>query len=403
MIFNPGSAGSDVSPRVTVASPDAVRTMPIVSPATAVPATGGRHRTPSRRTVVTVFFISNLVLFYAMSIAHTPYLGVAYFIWVGIFNLMIIAQFWSFANDVYTPEQGKRLFAIVGFGQTLGATCGGLLSKLLIGYLRVYELMLVAAALLVGYLFVVRVVHHRDRSESRRSAAIAEQPMLDRRGGFTLVMRDRYLLLIGLLLLLLNFVNTNGEYILGRVVTGDAARLVEAGATNGLPAQEFKEQFIGKFYADYFTWVSALTAFIQIFLVARVMQYIGVRAALFVLPVVSLGAYGIIAFVPILGLIRAAKIGENSLDYSLNNTVRQALFLPTSREAKYKAKAAIDTLFVRAGDLSSAGLVFLGTLIAMQPRDFAIVNMALVLVWLLIVIGIGRRHRVLMEAQREGL
>jgi ATP:ADP antiporter, AAA family len=261
--------------------------------------------------------------------------------------------------------------------------------------------MLVAAVLLVGYLFVVRVVHHRDRSESHQSAKNAEQPMQDRRGGFTLVMRDRYLLLIGLLLLLLNFVNTNGEYILGRVVTGDAARLVEAGATNGLPAQEFKEQFIGKFYADYFTWVSALTAFIQIFLVARVMQYIGVRAALFVLPVVSLGAYGIIAFVPLLGLIRAAKIGENSLDYSLNNTVRQALFLPTSRDAKYKAKAAIDTLFVRAGDLSSAGLVFLGTLIAMQPRDFAIVNMALVLVWLLIVIGIGRRHRVLMEAQRE--
>jgi len=352
-------------------------------------------------SIVTIFFISNLILFYAMSAANTPYLGVAYFIWVGIFNLMIIAQFWSFANDVYTPEEGKRLFAIVGFGQTLGATCGGLLSKLLIGHLRVHELMLVAAAFLVAYLFIIRVVHHRDRSESQEAAANAEKPMQDRRGGFALVARDRYLLLIGLLLLLLNFVNTNGEYILGRVVTGDAARLVAAGATSGMPAQEFTEQFIGKFYADYFTWVSALTAFIQIFLVARIMTRVGVRAALFVLPVVSLGAYGIIAFVPMLALIRAAKIGENSLDYSLNNTVRQALFLPTTREAKYKAKAAIDTLFVRAGDLSSAGLVFLGTLLAMQPRDFAIVNMALVLVWLLIVIGIGRRHRVLMEARRE--
>jgi AAA family ATP:ADP antiporter len=120
--------------------------------------------------------------------------------------------------------------------------------------------------------------------------------------------------------------------------------------------------------------------------------------ALFVLPVVALGAYGIIAFLPVLALIRAAKIGENSLDYSLNNTTRQALFLPTSRDAKYKAKAAIDTFFVRAGDLTSAGLVFLGTLLALQPRDFALINIALIIVWLFIVVRIGRRHRVLTGA-----
>jgi AAA family ATP:ADP antiporter len=352
-------------------------------------------------SLVTLFFVANLAVFYAMAVANTPFLGVAYFIWVGIFNLMIIAQFWSFANDVYTPEEGKRLFAIVGFGQTLGATCGGLLSKALIGRLRVHDLMLVAAAMLLGYLLLVRIVNRRDRSESRQAAANAEEPMKDPRGGFTLVAHDRYLLLIGLLLLLLNFVNTNGEYILGRVVTEQAAQLVSDGSTNGMGRDEFVEEYIGKFYADYFTWVSIATSFIQIFLVSRIMHRFGVRAALYVLPVVALGAYGIMAFIPVLALIRVAKVSENSLDYSLNNTVRQALFLPTSRDAKYKAKAAIDTLFVRAGDLSSAGLVFLGTLIAMQPRDFAIVNMALILVWLLIVAGIGRRHRKLVEVHRD--
>ena len=168
-----------------------------------------------------------------------------------------------------------------------------------------------------------------------------------------------------------------------------------------MPADDFVKQFIGKFYADYFTWVSVLTAFIQIFLVSRIMTRFGVRAALYVLPIVAFGAYGIIAFVPILALIRLSKIGENSLDYSLNNTARQALFLPTSREAKYKAKAAIDTIFVRAGDLSSAGLVFLGSLLAFRVRDFAFVNMALVLVWLLIVVGIGRRHRKLTETKND--
>ncbi len=353
-------------------------------------------------TIVTLFFAINLVVFYIMALANTPGLGIAYFIWVGIFNLMIIAHFWSFANDVYTPEQGKRLFAIIGFGQTLGAALGGVISKALIGRLHVHELMLVAGAILLCYLLVVRVVNRRTSTQSHASDAKAQAPLQDRRGGLGMVARDRYLLLIGLLLLLLNFVNTNGEYILGRVVTGEAARIVASGVTDGLSADEFTKQFIGKFYADYFTWVSVLAAAIQIFLVARVMRVIGVRAALYVLPLVALGAYGIIAFVPVLALIRTAKVGENSLDYSLNNTVRQALFLPTSRDAKYKAKAAIDTLFVRAGDLSSAGLVFLGTLLALQPRDFAIINMGLILVWLLTVVGIGRRHKVLMEAQNAG-
>lgn len=350
-------------------------------------------------SIVTLFFISNLFLFYFMAVANTPYMGVAYFIWVGIFNLMIIAQFWSFANDVYTPEQGKRLFAIIGFGQTLGATCGGLVSKALIGRLQVHELMLVAAAMLFAYLLLVRIVDRHAQQGPRETAANADEPMRDRRGGFALIARDRYLMLIALLLLVLNFVNTNGEYILGRVVTGEAARLVDAGATNGMPADDFVKQFIGSFYADYFTWVSALTAIIQIFFVSRILRRFGVRTALYVLPVVALGAYGIIAFIPFLALIRAAKISENSLDYSLNNTTRQALFLPTSREAKYKAKAAIDTLFVRAGDLSSAGLVFVGSLIALQPRDFAIVNMVLIVVWLVVVTRIGRRHRLLVEVQ----
>jgi AAA family ATP:ADP antiporter len=221
--------------------------------------------------------------------------------------------------------------------------------------------------------------------------------MIDRRGGFALIAKDRYLLLIALLLLLLNVVNTNGEYILGRVVSGKAAQLAAAGNTGGLGADEFVKQFIGSFYADYITWVSVVTALIQILLVSRILKRFGVRVALYVLPLVALGGYSILAFVPVLALIRVAKISENSLDYSLNNTARQALFLPTSREAKYKAKAAIDTLFVRAGDLSSAGLVFLGTLLAFQPRDFAIINMVLIIVWLLIIVGIGRRHRKLTE------
>ena len=355
-------------------------------------------------TWVTLFFAFNLVIFYALARAHMPYLGVAFFLWVGIFNLMIIAQFWSFANDVYTPEQGKRLFAIVAFGSSLGAILGAWIARQLIKPMGVYELMIVAAGILALCVILTWTVNGRERPTRDRAAGANEQPNVDAPlggpGAFQLVLGQRYLLLIAMLMLLLNFVNTNGEYILGKTVTNAAQRMVAEGRAGAVNPKEWTEQFIGLFYADFFGWVNAVGAVVQLFLVSRILKWFGVRVALFVLPLIAAGAYGLLAAVPILGLVRIAKIAENAIDYSLQNTSRQALFLPTSRAAKYKAKAAIDSFFVRGGDLLSTGLVFLGTRLAMSTRDFAAVNVGLVLVWLTIVALIAGEHRKLVPPAR---
>jgi len=110
-------------------------------------------------TWVTLFFISNLIVFYALGVAKTPLLGVAFFLWVGIFNVMIIAQFWGFANDVYTPEQGKRLFAIVAVGSNTGAILGAWVAKPLIAAAGVYVPLLIAAAMLGACIALSRRVH----------------------------------------------------------------------------------------------------------------------------------------------------------------------------------------------------------------------------------------------------
>jgi AAA family ATP:ADP antiporter len=107
------------------------------------------------------------------------------------------------------------------------------------------------------------------------------------------------------------------------------------------------------------------------------------------------------AFFPVLAIVRTAKILENSTDYSIQNTVRQALFLPTSREAKYKAKQAIDSFFWRAGDLLSAVVVFLGTTLAFGARQYAFMNIAFVGVWLVLVVAIVREHRKLVPVERR--
>ena len=122
-------------------------------------------------------------------------------------------------------------------------------------------------------------------------------------------------------------------------------------------------------------------------------RFMGVRGALFILPVLALINYSIIAVAPILAVVRVGKILENSTDYSIQNTLRQALFLPTSREAKYKAKAAIDTFFTRAGDVVSAGFVALGQVTGLPTAAFAGLNVALTGVWLWVAGQIAREHR----------
>ena len=131
----------------------------------------------------------------------------------------------------------------------------------------------------------------------------------------------------------------------------------------------------------------------QLFFVSRILKWFGVRAAVMVLPAIALLGYGCLTFFPILSVVRWVKTGENATDYSLQNTVRQVLFLPTTREQKYKAKQAIDSFFVRAGDVFSAGLVYVGSqLLALSPSGFAMVNVALVTVWLLLAFWTGREN-----------
>jgi AAA family ATP:ADP antiporter len=341
-------------------------------------------------TYVTFFFVACLLAFYAGALAHVPYLGVAFYIWVGIFNYSIIAQFWGFAADVYSNEQGKRLFAIVGIGSSAGAVAGSYLVKPLLHLLGkggLYTMMPIAGALLVVCVGFTRVVDRLEipspESESASAASKKDEPM-GKEGGFALVAKDKYLLLIGALTLLLNWVNTTGEYVLSRTLLAEAEalHLDKDGA----------ERFIGEFTSGYFSWVNVVAVTMQLFVVSRVFKYAGLRVALLIMPLVSLTGYAALTVAPILAFIRVAKIAENSLDYSLQNTTRQALFLPTSREAKYKAKAAIDTFLVRAGDVLSAGLVFVGTTLAFSTKQFALTNVILVGSWLLVALALGKLY-----------
>jgi AAA family ATP:ADP antiporter len=295
---------------------------------------------------------------------------------------------------VYSSERGKRLFPIVGIGSALGAWVGAVVSSALFARMGPYALMLVSAVGLSACVFLTRWTDRRERGAAPIGSASVEPPM-GKAGGFQLVLSQRYLLLIGLLVLVLNLVNTVGEYILGRLVVEDAAATIASGAAGGLT----QEALIGQFYGSFFGWVNLLGLLFQLFLVSRLFKWIGIRGTLFVLPIVATFSYGLLAAVPLLAVVSAVKVLENSSDYSINNTAKHALFLPTSREAKYKAKQAIDSFFWRTGDMLQGLIVFAGVQVALGIRGFALINLAFVAVWILLVFGIAAEHRKLTATE----
>jgi AAA family ATP:ADP antiporter len=335
-----------------------------------------------------VFFASNLVVFYLLGQAGLR-LGVVFYIWLGIFNVFVVSQFWAFANDLYTEGQGRRLFPLIGVGASLGAWVGAATVEPLIEGLAFtpFTLMLAGAAVLMAALSITVVVNRRVVRRTEENARI-DQKTLGKEGGFELVFRDRYLFWIAILIVLLNLVNTTGEYLLGRVVTANAAALFPA-------AEQLDESraYVGVFYGSFYATVNLVGFLLQLLVASRAIRYLGVRGSLFILPVLALVNYSVIAVAPLLAVIRVGKILENSTDYSIQNTVRQALFLPTTREAKYKAKAAIDTFGTRFGDVASAGIVLGGTAVGAATATFAWFNVGLTVAWLGVAGRIAREHR----------
>jgi AAA family ATP:ADP antiporter len=402
-----------------------------------VPAYGALASAVSRvklLNVTTFFVIATLVLFYlwgSLSGVGTA-IGLSFYIYLGIVNVFLIAQFWSFANDIYSESQGKRLFAIIAIGQSLGAVLG---PKIAASFAtNIFLLLLISAGIFFACVLLYNIINRREATSlSEASGSTVDQVSdaeapLAKGGGFGLVFKSRYLLLIALMILVTNVVNTTGEYILsnaaktyseeivpeldaGQLQVADAAALVMPGANENPEAAKAearqkalrgaRSEVIGAFYGNFFFWVNLVGVLVQMFLVSRIFKYMGVRAALFVLPVIAFGSYAAFAALGGLAVLRFAKTAENATDYSLQNTVKQALFLPTDRESKYKAKAAIDTFFVRFGDSAAAAIVAMGLhVLHLGPRAFALVNVGLVIVWIFLNVGIAGEHKKMVPDDR---
>jgi AAA family ATP:ADP antiporter len=339
-----------------------------------------------RRTLlitVTTFFAAHLVIFDALvhMKSHQLAVGIAFFVWLGCFNVLIVAQFWSFANDLYNREDGERLFPLVALGGSLGALVGVQLAKPLFHWIGTGHSLLLGALFLIAALALALSV---DRGATGGSSA----PPVPDASGPALLRHDRYLALIAALAVAKNAVNALGEYVLDRRLLESAHHVADSHA------------YIAAFKSDYLTGASAFGLIVQLTLVSRILKRIGSGAALCILPVLVIGGYSSLFVVPVLGLAMTVKVAENGTDYSLQKTAEQALYLVTSRAAKYKAKAIVDTVFVRLGDFMAAGTVALLVALAVPFRGVVAVTLLFALALLGISVELARLHRRRVRVRR---
>jgi len=290
----------------------------------------------------------------------------------------------------------------IAVGATAGAAAGAWLAKVLIhaNVFSTYSLLLAAAVALGGSLALLRF------AESRQPAPAATHPPAPvaesrSRGAFRLVLSHRYLLAVAVVILIANWVKTNSDNLLFAIVQEVVA--TEAGThgiTNAAALERFTADQTTSYYGDFFFWVNVGALVLQALAASRLLKYGGFRMIFLALPLFSLLAYPLVALIPTLFLFRLAKIGEESLSYSLHNTALQVLWLPTTREMKFKGKAAIDTLFVRIGDGLAAFTTFLAVQIfALPVREFFVLNALLALAWAGAAFVVVREHAALSNLQ----
>ena len=366
-----------------------------------------RFRRSALITRATLFCLSNMVVFWFLQpdffIQNLPGTGIAFYLWVGMFGVFVVAQFWAFAADVYTDEQGRRLIPLVAIGATAGAAMGSWITDIFVsGKIVPTEYLLIAAMIpLALSLVLTRLVDARQMAKAGAQKAKKADDV--GRGALGLVFRTPFLLAVGAITLLLSWVNTNGENLLFRVVQEVLEQQATArGISGDASILEFTRDGTTAFYGNFFFWVNICALVLQAVVASRLLKYGGFGVALLMLPVIALVSYSTMWVLPVLAVVKMMKIAENATDYSINNTARHVLWLPVSAEMKYKGKPAIDSLFVRVGDGLAALTVLVGVqFLALQTKTFFAFNVFLVIAWIAASVAVVGQHRRFSAAAKE--
>jgi AAA family ATP:ADP antiporter len=345
----------------------------------------------SRRRFIPIayrFFIANLLIFFVLLATlpkdHQIWAGRAFYIWTSVFNLFVVSVFWAFMADIFSTDQGKRLFGFISVGGTLGGIVGAGLTATLVQRVGTVNLLLISAVLLELSAQCVRLfptAFEGSRDSIRRKAAAAavsdEAPIGGGIwSGIAHDLRSPYLLGICAYMLLYAITSTLLYFQQADIA---AHAFTDRGARTA-------------FFAQIDLIVNVLTIFVQAFLTGRLLKWLGVGVTLALLPLLSVVGFTAMGFMPMLSLLVIFLTLRRAGNFAVARPAREVLFTVVSREDKYKAKSFIDTFIYRAGDQIGAWSFPAMGWLGLSMAGISFVAAPLAAIWLLISLWLGRKQ-----------
>jgi AAA family ATP:ADP antiporter len=333
------------------------------------------------------FFAVNILLFavalYVANPEQTVWVGRVFFIWTSVYNLFVVSIFWQMNVDLFSPEQGKRLFGFIAAGATLGAITGSAVTVSLARLVPPTALLIGAAGLLEVAVFAVGRL-------SRLSPALHHRPSETERpigggvfSGIANAVRSPYLLNVSVFILLFAITSTFLYFQQAGIVSHSFS---DRGAQTA-------------FFATVDLIVNCLTLGIQLFLTGRIIVLLGVGLALALLPALTFVGFGGLALAPTLPTIAMFQVLRRAGDYGIARPTREVLFTVVPREDRYKAKSFIDTFVYRLGDQVGAWSMALLRGFGEGTTTVALVAMPVALLWLVNALWLGRRQTAMAEEE----
>ena len=334
------------------------------------------------------FFAVNILVFAALfhwaDASQIIWVGRIFFVWVSVFNLFVVSVFWQMNVDVFTPEQGKRLFGVIAAGATVGAIVGSSVTAILARHVPPMLLLIGSAVVLEIAVFSVGRLSRLSAALSRRPGASAEAPIGGSVfAGVTRAVGSPYLLNVSVFLLLFAITSTFLYFEQAAIVSRSFR---DRGAQTA-------------FFATVDLLVNVLTLGIQLFLTGRIVLLLGLALPLALLPALTIVGFGVLALVPTVMAVAVFQVVRRAADYAIARPAREVLYTVVPREDRYKAKSLIDTVVYRTGDQVGAWSVTLLRVAGLGPAHVSLVVIPVAAVWLVNALWLGRRQERLAAEQ----
>jgi AAA family ATP:ADP antiporter len=336
---------------------------------------------------VYLFFISNILIFgFVFSQARASgedyiWLGRVFFVWLSVFNLFVVSVFWSFMADIYTREQGRRLFGLITSGGSIGALIGGLITSSLTTTIGFQNLLPLSAALLLFAIICIgrlkNWVHHEHEDDIEQTVESHKPLGGNPFAGLTHLFSSNYFLAIALMSLVASLLGT-ALYMFRAELISEAILDTDARI---------------RFFSNMNNAANTLALIAQMFLVKQVVTRFGIGRSLILFPLASIIGFAILAFEPTLMAVAILDVVRRGLGFGFAKPSTDMLYSVVTPEEKYKTKNAIDTAIYRGGDVVGTWAIRLLSIIGLSIAGIAIVMVPFALVSAFVALWLGRDYK----------